>query len=326
MDGHGRRCPATARTRRRPCTLPAAGYYIYRESIAESEADRGHLRRECGEATETTLAKAAPAVTTVASDAVIKPDGQLSDTLKVTGPGQDAGRRHRRPVRPVRLARRHRLRRHAVLDGHGRRHRRRHVPVAQGHDPPRRLLRLPRAHRGLGDRHRGPGRVRGRGRDVARRAADPRRPRRQRGRGRAPSQAGAPNARDARPAAASTRAVNAVGIDLKAGALGIPADIKKVGWWRDGAAPGDETGTVLIAGHVDSAKKGAGAFYALKSRPPRRHREGRQPPLPRHVGQAACSRAALPDEHLHPQRLTEARARHVRRAVRRRRSATTATT
>jgi LPXTG-site transpeptidase (sortase) family protein len=59
--------------------------------------------------------------------------------------------------------------------------------------------------------------------------------------------------------------VSAVGIDLKSGALGIPTDIKKVGWGRDGASPGDDEGTILIGGHVDSAKDGAGAFYALKS-------------------------------------------------------------
>ena len=59
--------------------------------------------------------------------------------------------------------------------------------------------------------------------------------------------------------------VSAVGIDMKAGAIGIPSDIHRVGWWRDGAAPGDKTGTVLIAGHVDSKKAGAGAFFALKS-------------------------------------------------------------
>ncbi len=59
--------------------------------------------------------------------------------------------------------------------------------------------------------------------------------------------------------------VSAVGIDLKSGALGIPTDIKRVGWWRDGAEPGASRGTVLLAGHVDSAKKGGGAFYALKS-------------------------------------------------------------
>ena len=59
--------------------------------------------------------------------------------------------------------------------------------------------------------------------------------------------------------------MSAIGIDLKSGALGIPDNIKRVGWWRDGATPGDEAGTVLLAGHVDSAKAGAGAFYALKS-------------------------------------------------------------
>ena len=59
--------------------------------------------------------------------------------------------------------------------------------------------------------------------------------------------------------------VSAIGIDMKSGALGIPDNIKRVGWWRDGATPGDEAGTALLAGHVDSAKSGAGAFYALKS-------------------------------------------------------------
>ena len=59
--------------------------------------------------------------------------------------------------------------------------------------------------------------------------------------------------------------VSAVGIDLESGAIGIPENIRRVGWWRDGAAPGDENGTVLLAGHVDSAKNGAGALYALKS-------------------------------------------------------------
>jgi LPXTG-site transpeptidase (sortase) family protein len=52
---------------------------------------------------------------------------------------------------------------------------------------------------------------------------------------------------------------------MKKGELGVPSDIRKVGWWRDGAAPGDRTGAILLAGHVDSAKDGAGAFYGLKA-------------------------------------------------------------
>jgi hypothetical protein len=59
--------------------------------------------------------------------------------------------------------------------------------------------------------------------------------------------------------------VYAIGIDTKAGALGIPSDIRRVGWWRDGAAPGSASGAILLAGHIDSAKDGAGAFYGLKT-------------------------------------------------------------
>ena len=56
-----------------------------------------------------------------------------------------------------------------------------------------------------------------------------------------------------------------VGIDMRAGALGTPNDIDKVGWFRDAAAPGGDSGSILLAGHVDSARRGAGAFFALKS-------------------------------------------------------------
>jgi sortase (surface protein transpeptidase) len=58
-------------------------------------------------------------------------------------------------------------------------------------------------------------------------------------------------------------AVTSSAIDLEQGVLGIPSDIHRVGWWRDGALPGDGRGTVLVAGHVDSARAGAGAFFRL---------------------------------------------------------------
>jgi len=54
-----------------------------------------------------------------------------------------------------------------------------------------------------------------------------------------------------------------VGIDVRHGTLGIPSDIGVAGWWRDGGAPGSESGAILVAGHVDSARSGAGAFFAL---------------------------------------------------------------
>lgn len=57
--------------------------------------------------------------------------------------------------------------------------------------------------------------------------------------------------------------VSPAGIDVKHGVLGIPADIHRVGWWRDGSTPASAGGVILIAGHRDSARAGAGAFYRL---------------------------------------------------------------
>jgi len=51
----------------------------------------------------------------------------------------------------------------------------------------------------------------------------------------------------------------AAGLD---GALQVPSPTK-VGWWAVGAAPGSASGTVLLAGHVDSARHGRGVFAPL---------------------------------------------------------------
>jgi sortase (surface protein transpeptidase) len=53
-----------------------------------------------------------------------------------------------------------------------------------------------------------------------------------------------------------------------AGALQLPADPAKVSWWVGGAAPGDTTGSVVIAGHVDSAASGLGALARLSDLAP----------------------------------------------------------
>lgn len=62
--------------------------------------------------------------------------------------------------------------------------------------------------------------------------------------------------------------VLAVGIDVGKGVLGVSPDIHHTGWWADGATPGDKEGSVLIAGHVDNATQGAGAFFNLKNAKP----------------------------------------------------------
>jgi hypothetical protein len=48
------------------------------------------------------------------------------------------------------------------------------------------------------------------------------------------------------------------------GALEVPARPNQVGWWADGAAPGSGRGSVVIDGHVDSARYGRGAFFRLR--------------------------------------------------------------
>lgn len=51
------------------------------------------------------------------------------------------------------------------------------------------------------------------------------------------------------------------------GALVIPENPRQVGWWSGGAAPGAPYGTILLAGHVDSAEEGLGSLVDLSRTP-----------------------------------------------------------
>ncbi len=51
------------------------------------------------------------------------------------------------------------------------------------------------------------------------------------------------------------------------GRLQVPKSPADVGWWAAGAAPGSAGGTVLLAGHVDSARQARGVFAALSQVP-----------------------------------------------------------
>jgi hypothetical protein len=51
------------------------------------------------------------------------------------------------------------------------------------------------------------------------------------------------------------------------GGLVIPASPREVGWWSGGAAPGAPYGTILMAGHVDSAEEGLGSLVDLSRAP-----------------------------------------------------------
>ncbi|MBJ7329856.1 MAG: sortase [Solirubrobacteraceae bacterium] len=246
--------------------LKQAGYYTYRESIAESAAYAG-VQTACGEATETTFAKAAPKVVTKVSDQVVRPGSALSDRISVTGLGGT-------PVTiEVELYGPYASR--ADMDCKG-------TPYWKGKveadgdgevRSPKATVRRSGFYTYV-ERIAGSDTVTavetkcgieaetslaapliltGRG-DVAVRG---------------------PRARAAqdgvRPTSVSidglgvSAPITGSDIDTEAdpGALAVPKNIDRVGWWRDGAAPGDSSGTILLAGHVDSKKDGAGAFYAL---------------------------------------------------------------
>lgn len=56
--------------------------------------------------------------------------------------------------------------------------------------------------------------------------------------------------------------VDRVGLEPDGG-MEIPHDIRRVGWYEPGVRPG-ETGSAVIAGHVDSRSQGRGALWGLK--------------------------------------------------------------
>jgi hypothetical protein len=59
--------------------------------------------------------------------------------------------------------------------------------------------------------------------------------------------------------------VSAVGIDRKTGDFAVPPSVDRVGWYRFGPGFRATAGSIVIAGHVDSAAQGKGAFFRLGS-------------------------------------------------------------
>jgi hypothetical protein len=53
---------------------------------------------------------------------------------------------------------------------------------------------------------------------------------------------------------------------LASGALAVPDDPRRVGWWVGGALPGAATGTLVLAGHVDDRLR-RGALFRLSELP-----------------------------------------------------------
>ncbi len=247
-----------------PVKLDKAGYYTYRETLAGSEANDA-VATTCGEASETTIARGTPVVTTIVADEVVRPGSTLSDRIRVTGLGKTPaqitvelfgpfssrgaisctgtpfwrgtvtangdGEVRSAPVRVPKAGLytyREEIAGSAVVAGTT-------TECAQVAET---ALSAPAINTGRGDRV-----------NYVRALQVP---------GNAPTRVQIASLGIDAPTAA-------VGIDLTNGALGVPVDIQRPGWWRDGAAPGDAAGAVLIGGHVDSARSGAGAFFRLKS-------------------------------------------------------------
>ncbi|WP_249999436.1 class F sortase [Actinoplanes sp. M2I2] len=59
--------------------------------------------------------------------------------------------------------------------------------------------------------------------------------------------------------------VAAVGIDERTGDFAVPPSVDRVGWYRFGPGFSAPAGSIVVAGHVDSAAEGKGAFFRLGS-------------------------------------------------------------
>jgi hypothetical protein len=70
------------------------------------------------------------------------------------------------------------------------------------------------------------------------------------------------------PALGLTATVAPVGVDARTGDFDVPPGVDRVGWYRFGPGVEATAGSVVIAGHVDSAAQGKGAFFKLTSLKP----------------------------------------------------------
>lgn len=61
-----------------------------------------------------------------------------------------------------------------------------------------------------------------------------------------------------------TATVNAVGINERTNEFEVPPSVDEIGWYRYGPGLEADAGSVVIAGHVDSASQGKGAFFRLR--------------------------------------------------------------
>jgi hypothetical protein len=244
-----------------PVRIDKAGYYTYRETMAASQAS-GAAATTCAEAAETTFVHAQPTMTTVASSEVVYPGASIYDLVRVRGLGKTAARIRVELFGP--FSTRAAISCSANLHGAV-------VVTARGDG----LLRTPPFRLGKAGFYTFRERLIGsplvtefttRCADVAETSLAA--PEIVTGRGDVARfvrvRAGVSAPVRVRIASLGIDApVSPAGIDLAHGVLAVPPPIRRAGWWKDGAAPGANAGSILIAGHVDSATGGIGAFFKL---------------------------------------------------------------
>jgi hypothetical protein len=77
-----------------------------------------------------------------------------------------------------------------------------------------------------------------------------------------------PPARLRIPAIGVDARVDPVAVDPNTDEFAVPPSVDRVGWYRYGPGLEATAGSVVIAGHVDAAKQGAGAFFRLRDLKP----------------------------------------------------------
>jgi Sortase domain len=70
------------------------------------------------------------------------------------------------------------------------------------------------------------------------------------------------------PALKLDATVSAAGVDPATGDFAVPPSVDRVGWYKFGPGATATTGSIVVAGHVDSAAQGQGAFFRLGSLKP----------------------------------------------------------
>jgi hypothetical protein len=245
--------------------ITQAGYYVYQESIAASPAYPA-VATACADAAETSVAKPAPVISTEPSAAVVVPGRSVTDHIRVTGVGATPVRIGVKLYGPFatlsQLSCAGRPDSSGTVTAHG------DGTVSSGSTVIRKVgfyvyretviasglvpavttacADLPETVLGRPEIITGPGvAVFGaEGAPLTIPAAE------------APTQISIPALQIQAPISSDT-------ISVPTGQMQIPVDIHRVGWWQDGAAPADPSGTTLVFGHINHVNEGPGAFAAL---------------------------------------------------------------